>query len=84
MSGAEKQRTEKLGSRLTKSRFVILVRRMFGIHINETLFECGDDDLLWYNMASMKTVLWNVCYASTDLCDQIVEFNLQADIVSGI
>ena len=81
MCGADEQFMEKLGTLLATSGFVELFQKMLQMHVNEALFRCVDTDLLWYNMASMKTVLRNVSRASTDLCDEIVQFNLHADVV---
>ena len=72
---------DKLGSKLTKLRFVELSKEMWKKHLNAELFKLNKNDLLWFSMITVRSILWNMSDKSNRFCDRIIRTNFHSDIV---
>ena len=72
---------QKFAKKLTEHGFVEVCQKMWKMHLNEEVFQLGEDDRLWKTVNGASRIMWNMIDKSTDMSERVVQANLHADIL---
>ena len=70
-----------IGSTLTEFKLVEIFKKMWRTHFNEELFEIERQDVIWINVNTILTIMWNMTDASVEICEKIIQTKVHSDII---